>query len=129
MIVKMNSFVVWIGIIIFAGALTAQAEETVYLEKTVVTATRTSVALKDAPGAITVITAEDIKDSASRDLLDILREIPGLSFAGQNVGGRKTITLRGMNNHHTLILIDGRRIAASNAAMGHSDFENRAGYL
>ena len=93
-------------------------------ETIVVSATRTEVALQDAPGAITVITADDIADTAARDLVDILAATPGISLAGRGVGGRKTISIRGAENRHTLILIDGRRIAASNAVMGHANYEN-----
>ena len=93
-------------------------------ETITVTATRTETALQDAPGAVTVITAEDIADSPARDLLDILAGTPGISMTGQGAGGRKTISIRGAEGRQTLILIDGRRIAASNAVMGHSNFEN-----
>jgi len=93
-------------------------------ETIVVSATRTEVSLQDAPGAITVITADDIADTAARDLVDILSSTPGISLAGRGVGGRKTISIRGAENRHTLILIDGRRITASNAVMGHANYEN-----
>lgn len=94
------------------------------MEKTVVTATRTEISMKDAPGSVTVITAEEIKDLPARDLLEIIRETAGISLLGRSTGGRQTISIRGLDNRHVLILIDGRRIAASNAAMGHSDYEN-----
>ncbi len=94
------------------------------MEKTVVTATRTSISLKDAPGAVTVITADEIKDLPVRDITDILRQAAGVTLIGRGAGGRKTISIRGTENRHVLSLIDGKRIAASNATMGHSDFEN-----
>ncbi len=100
------------------------AEPTSSAETITVTATRTETALRDAPGAITVITAEDIASSPTRDLLDILAATPGISVEGKGVGGRKTIAIRGAEGRQTLMLIDGRRIAASNAIMGHSNFEN-----
>lgn len=90
----------------------------------VVSATRTEVSLQDAPGAITVISAADIADTAARDIVDVLAETPGISLLGRGVGGRKTISIRGAENRHTLILVDGRRIAASDAVMGHSNYEN-----
>jgi len=93
-------------------------------ETIVVSATRTEVSLQDAPGAITVITAVDIADTPARDIVDILSETPGISLRGRGVGGRKTISIRGAENRHTLILINGRRIAASDAVMGHSNYEN-----
>jgi len=100
------------------------AEQTIQAETMTVTATRTDTLLKDAPGAITVITAAEIDEKPARDLLDILRDTPGISLLGKSVGGRKTISIRGSESRHTLILIDGRRIAASDAVIGHSNFEN-----
>jgi outer membrane receptor for ferrienterochelin and colicins len=103
----------------FKNVAAAEAE----IEETVVTATRTAVSLKDAPGAITVITAEDIKDMNANDILDIIRESAGISLIGRGVGGRNVISIRGLNSWHSLIMIDGKRISASDAAFGHSDFE------
>ncbi len=97
----------------------AQAEEVM-----TVTATRTDTLLKDAPGAVSVITEQQIAEQPVRDIVDILSEVPGISLIGQGAGGRKTISIRGADNHHTLVLVDGRRIAASNAVMGHSNYEN-----
>lgn len=97
----------------------AQAEKVM-----TITATRTETLLKDAPGAVSVITEEQIAEQPVRDIIDILSETPGVSLLGQGVGGRKTISIRGADNHHTLVLVDGRRIAASDAVMGHSNFEN-----
>ena len=93
------------------------------LEKIVVTATRTPVSLKDAPGAVTIIMAEDIKDIAAGNLLDIIRETAGVSIIGRIVGGRKVVSIRGFDSRNSLIMIDGKRIVASDPVFGHSDFE------
>ena len=106
--------------VLFAG----EKPEEVEIEQMVVTATMSEIAMEDAPGAITIITAADIKDACYEDLLDAVRESTGIFLSGQSVGGRKSISIRGLDSRHSLILIDGRRIAASNAAMGHSDYEN-----
>ncbi len=102
----------------------AQSTETTRADTMVVTATRVETPVQNAPGSISVIEREAIEESPGRDLVDILSETPGISLAGQGVGGRKTISIRGADNRHTLILVDGRRIAASDAVMGHSNFEN-----
>jgi outer membrane receptor for ferrienterochelin and colicins len=93
------------------------------MEKTVVTATRTEVSLKEAPGAITIISAEDIKDMTANDIMDIVRETAGVSLIGRGVGGRTVVSIRGLESRQTLILIDGKRVAASDPVFGHSDFE------
>lgn len=101
------------------GSAAAEQQSTV-----VVTATRTEVSLQDSPGAITVITREQIAEMAARDIVEVLAQTPGLSLIGRGVGGRKTLSIRGAENRHTLMLVDGRRIAASDAVMGHSNYEN-----
>ena len=93
------------------------------LEKTVVTATRTPVSLRDAPGAVTIITAEDIKDIPAGDILDIIRGTAGISLIGRSVGGRNVVSIRGFDSRNSLIMIDGKRIVASDPVFGHSDFE------
>ena len=106
----------------FPAHARAAADET-RIETTVITATRTDTAIKDAPGAVTVVTAEDIRDMAANDILDIVRESAGVSLIGRGVGGRSVISLRGLESQQTLILVDGRRVAASDPVFGHSDFE------
>ena len=124
MILRGIKYVLYLLSLIFVVVSMAGAKESVKLEKTVITATKTEVALKDAPGAITVITAEEIAAIPASDILGIIREKAGIFLSGHTVGGRKTISIRGLQNRHTLMLVDGKRIAASNAVMGHSDFEN-----
>lgn len=91
---------------------------------TVTTATKTEVNLKDAPASTSVITREELKKRPVKDLVDIIRESTGITLAGRGVGGRKVITIRGMESHQSLILIDGKRISATDNVLGHSDFQN-----
>jgi outer membrane receptor for ferrienterochelin and colicins len=93
-------------------------------EKVVVTATRSEIDLSEAPGAITLVGAEEIEMKGATDLLDIVRDTPGITLLGTGLGGRKTISIRGTESRHTLILIDGMRIASSDANIGHSNFQN-----
>ena len=88
------------------------------MEKTVVTATRTALSLKDAPGAITVITAEEIESMAANDVFDVIRQTAGISLAGRGVGGRTAVSIRGQESRQTLFLVDGKRVAASDAVFG-----------
>ena len=89
-----------------------------------VTATRSETLLEDAPGAITIVSGDDLADMPDGNLLDAIRETPGISLIGRSVGGRKSISIRGMDSRHSLILVDGKRIASSSAVFGHSNFEN-----
>ena len=78
---------------------------------------------RTAPASVTVITAEELAEKNATDLLDAVRGAPGITLQGRQVGGRKTLALRGLEGKHTLTLIDGRRISASDDVIGHSDYQ------
>lgn len=106
--------------------LNAQAgntEETVKLDQMLVTATRTEHPMRTAPASASLITREDIAFATSDDLLSSLRDISGLNLSGRGVGGRKVLLMRGMESRHSLILVDGRRISATDEIVGHSNFQ------
>ena len=88
-----------------------------------VTATMTEQDARTAPASVTVITAEELAEKNATDLLDAVRGAPGITLTGRQVGGRKTLALRGLEGKHTLTLIDGRRISASDDVIGHSDYQ------
>lgn len=92
---------------LISTAASAQDE----LEETVVTATRTPVAL-DALGApVIVITRNDIERSLATDVSELLQGQAGLEIA-RNGGPGQTTTLftRGTDSNHTVVLVDGVRI-------------------
>jgi outer membrane receptor for ferrienterochelin and colicin len=63
---------------------------------------------RESPSIISLITADDIQKSGARDLIDVLRTIPGLDF-GVDVEGAVGIGIRGNWAHEgkVLLLIDG----------------------
>jgi len=82
-------------------------------ETVVITATRFADARRDLPIGVTVITADDIRKSASSNLPDILAQFGLLQI--RNLAGTQNqqIDLRGFGvtgDQNTLILIDGLRI-------------------
>ena len=102
--------------LIFAFAFVVQAEEIGYeqsavkLEKTVVTATLTPKEIKEAPGALEVITAEEIRVKGAENVAQVLEGAVGLDL--DHVAGRGYIPqIRGLSNKRTLILIDGMRFS------------------
>lgn len=88
-----------------------------------VTATMTEQDARTAPASVTVITAQELAEKNATDLLDAVRDAPGITLQARQVGGRKTLALRGLEGKHTLTLIDGRRISASDDVIGHSDYQ------
>jgi outer membrane receptor for ferrienterochelin and colicins len=96
---------------------------TAALQTVVVTATRHGVLQTDAPAALSVVTRRQIEARGADNLLDALRGETGVSLQGRAIGGRKVLSLRGMDSKHTLFLVDGRRVGASDGVIGHSDLQ------
>ncbi len=81
-----------------------------FYEEQVVSASRTASAPADAPSAITVITAEDIRLSGVTNLPDVLRRVPGMSTLTMGAGNTN-LAIRGFNqriSNKLLVLVDGR---------------------
>ncbi len=94
------------------------------LDEVVVTSTRSETTAREAPGAVTVINRRQIEEKGGGDVLDAIRGTPGVSLIGVGSGGRKTLSLRGLESKHTLILIDGKRLPASNDVLGpNTDYQ------
>src|SRR5690349_6671318 len=49
-------------------------------------AAKKPLSLRDSPGVVTLITAEEIQNSGARDLVDVLRMVPGIEFASDALG-------------------------------------------
>ncbi len=92
-------------------------------QSVVITATRTPLPQADAPAATSVVTQEELQDRGSDNLLDGLRGETGVSVIGRPLGGRRVLSLRGMESRHSLMLVNGQRIAASDGIVGNSDFQ------
>lgn len=103
-------------------ALPVSANETT-LKDTVVSATLSEHETRTAPASVTVINRQELEDRNATDLLDAVRGSPGVTLSARQVGGRKTLALRGLEGKHTLTLIDGRRISPSDDVVGHSDYQ------
>lgn len=93
------------------------------LETIVVTATGSERSTLLAPASLSVITRDDLQNIGDQQLISALRKTAGISLSGRGVGGRKVIQLRGLESKHSLILIDGKRVSATDDVVGHSDFQ------
>jgi len=86
------------------------------MEIVVLTPTRTKMSLSDAPAAVTVVTAKDIKAKNTSRLGDVLDQVPSLYLRGGALGqsqgtiGTSGMSLRGVDQNKTLILLDGQPI-------------------
>lgn len=81
----------------------------------VVTANKVAAEIKAVPQAVEVITAEDIKKSGASDLLSALRRANNIDLSEAGMTGNE-VSLRGNDTTHTLILVDGKRIAGEDTS-------------
>lgn len=110
-------------ILLVAAACNVAAANEATLKDTVVTATLSEHDTRTAPASVTIVTRQELETRNATDLLDAVRGTPGIALSPRQVGGRKTIALRGLEGKHTLTLIDGRRISPSDDVVGHSDYQ------
>ena len=85
------------------------------LNTEIITASRGAQKLSDAPNAVYVLTAEDIKRSGAVDIPEVLRLVPGIDVAAI-YGNSYAVSARGFNDRFAqrmLVMIDGRSIYTS----------------
>lgn len=97
---------------------TALAEQASLQPDVVVTATRVAQTVESTLADVSVITRRDIDASVARDISDLLRLQAGIDIARTGgPGGQTSIFLRGTNNNHVLVLIDGVRVSSLNTGV------------
>lgn len=67
--------------------------------------------IEDAAATISVVSREQLEDKAYRDVTDALKDVPGVVVTGG--GSSSDISIRGMDPKYTMILVDGKRVAAA----------------
>ncbi len=78
-------------------------------EDLIVTATKQPQTLKQAPAIATVFTARDIRNMGARDIMDVLKRVPGIGIS-KNFYGLDEIEARGiigLRSEKVKLLIDG----------------------
>jgi len=91
-------------------ALSSAAQEPVTLEKMVISAAGFEQKITDAPASISVIEQEELAKRPYMTLLDAVRDLEGVDIGEtRDKTGQGTISMRGMGQDYTLILIDGKR--------------------
>lgn len=90
------------------------------LDDVIVTAKTNSNSL-DTAGTFTVITKKDIEESHATNVQDLLEESTGISLTTSG-DGRKKVSVRGLDDTFTLILIDGKKVSNVDAQISYGDF-------
>ena len=91
------------------SAFTEESDLQKILNKNVTVSSRKALATRETPGIISLITAEEIENSGARDLVDVLRLVPGFDVA-QDVQFVQGIGFRGnwANEGKVLVMVDGQ---------------------
>ncbi|MCZ6898495.1 MAG: TonB-dependent receptor plug domain-containing protein, partial [Betaproteobacteria bacterium] len=83
------------------------------LKEVIVTATRFEQNPEELPIGVSVISAEQIKNSAALTIPELLQQFAGVHIRNLDGGPDQQIDLRGFGitgNQNTLVLLDGQRI-------------------
>jgi len=104
-----------LGLLVGGSAFATEAEEqSEMMDEVVVTATRLAESIYSVPANVTVVTEEEIDQSAAQNIPELLRTVPGVLVNDIAGNGRNyTVDLRGFGETaslNTLVLVDGRRI-------------------
>ncbi len=94
-------------LVLLAQKLGISIDELLKMKTTV--ASTSSLTPRESPGIISIITNEEIKNMGARDLIDVLRTVPGINFGYDNYGVIG-IQMRGNWAHEgkVLLVIDGQ---------------------
>ncbi len=99
-------------------------DQTRLLDAVVVTASLGEERADTAPASITVVTGEQIEQSAATSLAEVLGRTAGVQ--NYNGGGREKLTIRGVresNGIYTLLMVNGKRISSTGALWRDSDLD------
>lgn len=92
-----------------AHGIPSELEE--LINSLILAASKRPLTARESPGIVTLITQEEICNSGARDLIDVLRLVPGIDF-GVDVEGVVGIGTRGLWAHEgkMLLLVDGQEM-------------------
>lgn len=88
-------------------AVTAAPPAAAKLQTIVVTAAGYEQDVTKAPASMTVISREELDKREYTDIIDVLRNAPGVVISGS--GASQTVSIRGMSSGYTLFLVNGKR--------------------
>jgi iron complex outermembrane receptor protein len=97
-----------------AGAAAAAQPPVTVGEPVIVTATRFEDRYLDKPVNVSIITAEDIRNSTARTVPELLRQLPGIRARDNSGSPNVQVDMRGFGitgDQNTLVLLDGVRLS------------------
>jgi vitamin B12 transporter len=104
-------FVLGLGFLVMFSYAALADETTVKLNEVVVTATKTEQGLEDITQSVTVITADEIRESGATTAAEIIERTTGVEVNDIGPTGAVTgISIRGSTSTQVLVLLDGMRL-------------------
>ena len=93
------------------------------LKAVVITASRVEEKVNDSLASVTVLERADIEALQAKDFRDLIAHVPGVDISTSGAPGSNTsLFLRGTNSAHTLVLIDGQRVASATTGTANLQF-------
>ncbi|MCB4791152.1 MAG: TonB-dependent receptor [Elusimicrobia bacterium] len=87
-------------------------EELMFMDISVMTASKKAQSLSDAPATVSVITSENIENSSALTIPDLLKMVPGMEVMAFDERDQQ-VSIRGFNgvlSNKLLVMIDGRSV-------------------
>ncbi|WP_413113597.1 TonB-dependent hemoglobin/transferrin/lactoferrin family receptor [Thaumasiovibrio sp. DFM-14] len=85
----------------------AFANETFTFDEVVVSATRTEQEIRDVASSVATVSDQDIENTLSQNLQQILKSKPGVSMEGQGRFGLSGFNIRGREDNYVKTIVDG----------------------
>ena len=111
--------------LISAMSPSAFAQESVDLDNLIISASSTEHDALSAPAFTTVITQEEIMDTPSNSLADLIGRTSGAHNMTDS-SGRDNLSLRGMDSNYTVFMVNGKRVSSADALWRGGDFDYSA---
>jgi vitamin B12 transporter len=106
----MKKFYLFFSLFCFSQLyVTAQSDSVkTTLSEVIITATRTETPAVEIGSSYSLMASEQIEKQQLNSVVDVLRQLPGLSIVQQGGPGKvSNVFMRGANSNHTLVIMDG----------------------
>lgn len=108
--IKKITFYVF-SFILTSTLFSQEIEKQEQLDEVVINSTRIDLPFKENSRTITIITSEDIKQSAATNVADLLQQFAGVDIRRRGTAGMQAdLYIRGGGFDQTLLLVDGFKV-------------------
>ncbi len=109
--------------LLFCASASAESATPLMMDEVAITADRISTPIERIGSSITVITRAELERQQTRQVIDILRQAPGVTVSRSgSFGGAAEVRIRGADNRNTVVLIDGVEVSDPSSTQTQFDF-------